>query len=314
MKKSRSFRFSAVCLVAAVIISFCSCGRSQESSLSSSSSDPISEYSQNSEFPSQESETSSPESSSDLEKDPIILPDFKEEITQQYKSNSHTVGWVSVPGTDIYDAVVQYTDNDYYLRKNKNRKYAYSGCYFADYESKMGDRDSISKNTIIYGHNLGCLGKLVDDARSEKFGPLFNFLDKDFAEANPYIYFSTAEENMVWEVFAVYYTEASFGTYNPKFKFNLVNVSNSYFEYMIDEALQRSVWDYGIRPTANDKILTLATCSYKYGTVKVNGILEMKTRFIVMARLVEKDARLHSSVQVEPNSNIKEPILADKYS
>lgn len=177
----------------------------------------------------------------------------------------------------------------------------------------MGDRNQLSRNTIIYGHNLGYLGVLKDDARSDKFGPLFNYLDEEFAESHPYIYFSTAEEDMVWEVFAVYYTEAAMGTYKPEFKFNLVNVSDSYFEYMIEESLERSVWDYGIEPSVDDKILTLSTCSYKYGTVRINGTLEMKTRFNVVARLVEDDVVLDPTVNVEPNLNIKEPILPNSY-
>ncbi len=331
MKKSLTLKFIALFILASVMLTaFSGCDMlsfllgfesSSESSESSESSAPESSTPSSSGSSQSSSQSSShisfpsslPEISINSQPEDTSKEDFVNEIATHHGKNKDTVGWLSVPGTDIYDAVVQGKDNDYYLRKNNLGKYDYDGCYFADYESAMGDRNQLSRNTIIYGHNLGYLGVLKDDARSEKFGPLFNFLDEEFVESHPYIYFSTAEEDMVWEVFAVYYTEAAMGSYNPQFKFNLVNVSDSYFEYMIDESLKRSIWDYGIEPSVDDKILTLSTCSYKYGTVRINGTLEMKTRFNVVARLVEDDVVLDPTVDVERNTNVKEPILPNSY-
>jgi len=339
MKKSLTLKFIALFILASVMLTaFSGCDMlsfllgfesSSEASEGSSSSPESSNSNSESSGPSSSAQSSQssgesssiiplpssrPEISFESQPDDLVPKEnFVDEIAEHHGKNKDTVGWLSVPGTDIYDVVVQGKDNSYYLRKNNLGKYDFDGCYYADYESTMGDRNQLSRNTIIYGHNLGYLGVLKDDARSEKFGPLFNFLDKDFTEAHPYIYFSTAEEDMIWEIFAVYYTEAAMGSYKPQFKFNLVNVSDSYFEYMLDEALERSIWDYGIEPSVDDKILTLSTCSYKYGTVRINGTLEMKTRFIVMARLVADDVVLDPTVKVEANLNVKEPILPNSY-
>ena len=51
---------------------------------------------------------------------------------------------------------------------------------------------------------------------------------------------------------------------------------------IITEARDRSEYDYDVTVSGTDKILTLSTCSYKYGRRK-------DVRFVVMAKLLEEE-------------------------
>ena len=48
--------------------------------------------------------------------------------------NSDVVAWLTVPGTEIDDPVVQAADNDYYLRRTWLGESDVWGSYFLDYE------------------------------------------------------------------------------------------------------------------------------------------------------------------------------------
>ena len=139
------------------------------------------------------------------------------------QKNKDTIGWLYIDGTTIDDVVVKVNyndDNAYYLRRNANGENDNDGCYFADWRCKSGGREALSKNTVIYGHNLGraenaLLTDYENHANGPKFAQLLKYQDPEFARSHPYIYYSTIEEDMVWQVFAVFYTDISFDYINP---------------------------------------------------------------------------------------------------
>lgn len=75
---------------------------------------------------------------------------------------------------------------------------------------------------------------------------------------------------------------------------------------LVSEGKARSefLYDVEVDPN-NDKILTLSTCTAKYGYV--GG--EARGRFVVMARLVDADQELKPTVGLEKNASIKAPQL-----
>lgn len=209
------------------------------------------------------------------------------ELQAAEAANSDTVGWLRVPNTDIDESVVHSGDNEFYLRRGVNKLYDWYGCYFADGENTFGTRDDLCRNTIIYGHSMN------EDPDSLKFSQLKRFNDLEFATNNPYIYFATEEDDMVWEIFAVFYTDLGFNYIE-------VNPSDADFTAMINEAIKRSEMIYDVEVTANDKILTLSTCSYKFGTSR-------DQRYVVMARLVRPNEQLKETASVEVNPSPKLP-------
>lgn len=214
--------------------------------------------------------------------------DLLEKINKSYNQNNDVEGWLHVPNTTIDNEVLQYTDNVYYERRDITKGYNWYGSYWADYEGKLGDRNSISKNTIIYGHSMD------DNPESVKFSQLKKYLDPDFAAANPYIYLSTPEDNMTWKIFSVMYTDTNL-------PFNHPNMNNADFMKLVGEAQARSKFDFDVDVNASDKILTLSTCTYLFGNQNDY------TRFVVMARLVRPGEKIEPSVKLEVNADAKPP-------
>lgn len=220
---------------------------------------------------------------------PALTEAVKEKAAQV---NAEIVGWLQVPGTDIDQPVVQTYNNSKYMRLNYEGKYSFQGCYWVDYECTVGNRETQSRNTIIYGHNTAVA---QDDPNGLDFAQLLRFTDEEFAASHPYIFFSTAEEDLVWEVFAVLYTDTNF---------RYVTMIDSDIDTLVSEAKARSEFNYDVEvDPINDKILTLSTCTAKYGYV--GG--EARARFVVMARLVEPDRELKPTVGLEKNPSIKAP-------
>lgn len=159
--------------------------------------------------------------------------------------NKDTIGWLTVNNTRIDYPVVQAKDNDYYLRRdyyqNKNRH----GWIFMDYRNNP---DELNENTIIYGHNL---------ANQTMFGTLRYALNSYWYKksANQIITFNTPNENMKFQIFSIYtipttndYLDITFPT------------TDAYQSY-IDLVKGRSIYDFNIEVTTDDKILTLSTCA-----------------------------------------------------
>lgn len=213
------------------------------------------------------------------------------------QENSDTMGWIYIDGTSIDDAVVKvsYNDNnEYYYRKNNRGEYDMYGCFWADWRCYTGSRDSLSKNTVIYGHSMS------DDPEGVKFGQLKKYMDPDFAKGHPYICFSTVEDDMVWQIFAVFYTETSFDYINP-------NPTSGSFSSLLQKAQDLSFYDYDVEVTPADKILTLSTCTYRLAD-GTKLYWPNNYRFVVMAKLLDSDAELADTAELTVTA--KAPVVS----
>jgi len=195
--------------------------------------------------------------------------------TPIYQARNGAIGWINIPGTSINNAVMQSTNNDYYLYRTESGAYSSYGCYFADYECKFGSRSALSPNTVIYGHHIDT--GVGDAPNNIKFGQLFKYKDYSFASSHPYIYFSTASEKMTWQVFAVFYVNLATDR-----QVNLVrNIDPA---SLANFGKSRSIFNFNVPVSSSDKILTLYTCSYRDGTFRSGRSANI--RFIVMAKLI----------------------------
>jgi len=245
-----------------------------------------------------------PPSSTDVDEAPedpsYVYPDFGEvsppeyslyqKIKKIYDINSETVGWVTIPGTNIDYPVMQAGDNSYYLDKNYDRRYKFSGSIFLDYRNGLGTRYDLSQNSVLYGHNMN-----ADDGKisGDMFAQLMAFSSYDFAKETPYIYFSTRQDQMIYQIFAVFYTDINFYYID-------VDPSAASFNAFINEAKSRSLYNYSVPVEMEDRILTLSTCTYHYNTTE-------EQRFVVMAKLVTTDDVGAETVQMELNPQPKQP-------
>ena len=207
--------------------------------------------------------------------------DVQDMLQAAYERNEDTVAWLIVPNTDINDSVLQANDNRYYERRDEGRRESTFGCYFADYECPVGGRDTLAANTVIYGHSNV---QSDDNPDAQRFSQLFRFVQPEFAEKTPYIYLTTQEERQVWQIFAVFYTTTDFD-------YIRVHLGPGEMLKLGQEAQARSIYDYGVTLTEEDKLLTLSTCSTKFGT-------DGNQRFVVMARLLPQGEQEQEKITV----------------
>lgn len=219
------------------------------------------------------------------------------------QKNKDTIGWIYIDGTTVNDVVVKVNyddDNKYYLRRNANGENDNDGCYWADWRCKTGNRNSISKNTVVYGHNLGRSANGLgadykNHANGPKFAQLLKYQNEEFAKTHPYIYYSTIEEDMVWQVFAVFYTDIKFDYIEP-------NPADATYNSLLKKAQDLSFYKYDVEVNSNDKILTLSTCTYRLADdTKLHYPNDY--RYVVMAKLLPADAVLEDTVSLTVTKN-----------
>ena len=171
-------------------------------------------------------------------------------IRDEYKAllemNPDTVGWLKVNNTEVDYPVVQTKDNDYYLKHNFKNEKDYNGWIFMDYRANA---ITLSKNTIIFGHNMYYSGVM--------FGTLYKVKHASWYKnkENQIIEFDTVYNDYKWQIFSIYvipntndYLIANFST-------------DEKFQSYIDMVIDRSFYDFNIPVALDDKILTLFTCS-----------------------------------------------------
>lgn len=231
------------------------------------------------------------------------IPDVSGKLEKAMEKNSDVVAWLTLPNTTINEAVVQTVDNDYYLRRDVEKKYAYEGCYYMDYESVMFDdgRD-LATNTIIYGHNLGKPMGVRDDPEGVKFAQLLKLNEEKTAKKTPYVYLTTKGTTHIFQIFAAYYCEA----FTKPVSYHHAAYSEQELIALTEDAKARSTFLYDVDVAGDDKILTLSTCTYRYGTYSQNP----DQRFVVMARLVDEGESMETEAEISKNPSPKEPAFA----
>lgn len=176
--------------------------------------------------------------------DYINVPFISVNFDELLRKNSNTVGWIKVENTKVNYPVVQTTNNDYYLNHAFNNTKNASGWIYADFRA---DFVNFGKNTIIYGHNLTnrtMFGSLVETQR------YYWYTNPN----NKYIKISTPTANTVWVIFSTY-------TIEPTTDYLRTNFENHSYSEFLNTMRGRSIYDFGVDVSENDKILTLSTCN-----------------------------------------------------
>ena len=160
------------------------------------------------------------------------------------ETNTETVAWITVDRTNINYPVLKTSDNDYYLSHDINRTYTTNGWIFMDYRNDPLMND---KNTIFYGHNL--LNKTA-------FGSVSNlFTDDWYKKSNHIIMVKTDAGLFKYEVFSVYYIDPEVYYLQTAF------YSNERYKDFLDTILSRSMYNFKVDLSTDDKIITLSTCT-----------------------------------------------------
>ncbi len=192
---------------------------------------------------------------------------MKADYAYLYAANQDFVGWLKIENTSLDIQVVQSKDNDYYLKrdfyKNSNRY----GCPFMDYKNNPKELDD---NTLIYGHHM---------SDGSLFSNLDGYKTLEGYKKSPIINFSTLYQDYQFKVFAVFISTSSPSTDNG-FNYMITDfASDEKFTNFINEVRLRSIINTNVTVNADDKIITLATCSREFDDA----------RLVVMGRLVREN-------------------------
>lgn len=211
------------------------------------------------------------------------LPDLTARVREGQAFNADTVGWLYIPDTGI-DAPILHTPevrntNNKYLSHNFAGERDPRGAYFADARAAFGEgrRGELTPLTTLYAHSF------QENPASGMFSGLKYYRGERFAREHPYLYFSTWEENMAFEVVAVFEAHVNL-------PYNHCGQSVAEFEELLDAVFRSSLYDYGVKVTQTDRLLVLSTCAM---AVQDHESLDPHTteyRFVVMGRLIPPDA------------------------
>lgn len=159
-------------------------------------------------------------------------------------TNSDTVGFIIVNGTNVSYPVVQTDNNDYYLDHDFNKNYSQKGAIFADYRNTF---DTLSLNTIIYGHHR------LDNTM---FGSLDNLFDESYYDNyTNQILLITKDKTYTFNIFSVYEIDPEIYYLTTSF------VSETAYLEFLNTLKERSVYSFDETLDINTKIITLSTCN-----------------------------------------------------
>ena len=198
--------------------------------------------------------TSTEDTNAETSFEPVMLPEYR----KLYEINSDIVGWLNI-GDGLLSTPVMQRDNEYYLTHDFYGEEDKHGQVFLD---KGNSPQLTDDNTILYGHNI--------TSDRSMFNILTRYKDTEFAAEHPVIQLNTLYNRYQYAVAAVYIvsTRPEHGElfdYISYLKFSTRDAKQAY----ISQIQKRSLIDTGVKMTADDRLLTLSTCTYEFADARL---------------------------------------------
>ncbi len=181
-----------------------------------------------------------------FEPEPTLPPTPQVDFESLRAVNLEIVAWLSIDGTTIDYPVAQHSDNDYYLHHLFTGEWNSSGCLFMDCKNHA---DISDRHTIIYGHHMD---------NGTMFQNLMYYKEQSFYDEHPTAQLFTPGGTYTVEFFAGYVTSVDGDAWKLDF------ATDAEFEDWIENAKEKSLFKSSAAPTAEDKLVTLSTCSYEF--------------------------------------------------
>lgn len=186
----------------------------------------------------------------------------KEYLANKFKgllaTNSETVGYVYIPGTQLDEPVVQTTDNATYLDKTfEGVHQPLMGAVFMDADNK---KDFSDRLTWLFGH---ARGSKVPDHRM--FRDVNYFSRQDYFDKHPYVVIETPERKYYYEAVAMIIVPEETAFYRTSFD------DDADFEKQLTTIYDTAqVKKPNVKVSSKDKYLVLSTCREEDDTIRAN--------------------------------------------
>ncbi len=217
--------------------------------------------------------------------EPATEPPYLTKAEELLEKNPDTIGYITVPGTDVDNPIVQTVDNDYYLHIGFDGQDYRAGTVFMDYRNTFSwNEEEQSENIVLYGHNM---------ADNTMFGSLRRYRqDEDFYKEAPIIKLSSNYKEYTYVIFGLIITAGGATPPNDDVYadpmtwegfpyWNMQELDDEkHFNYYVDTVESMNmIKDNKVPVEFGDDILTLSTC---YSD-------EDNSRFLVVARRLRED-------------------------
>lgn len=181
--------------------------------------------------------------------------------------NDDLIGWIAVDGTSLsYPVMYTPEDGEYYLHRNFEKEYEYSGLPFVDERCSV---KPASKNVIIYGHNM---------QSKTMFSTLLKYEDKSYFEKYPTIRFDTIYEEGEYQIAFVMHARAYMeGEDGYRYYDFIEPADEAEFNEHIAQFKKLSLYETGVDVSYEDSFIMLSTCEYS----QQNG------RMVVVAKRIK---------------------------
>lgn len=199
-----------------------------------------------------EEEAQTPES----ETDPVQYPQV--DFQSLLQINEDVVGWIYMEDTAINYPIVKGEDNREYVSTSVDGQNHQYGSIFMDYRNTS---DFTDRHTVIYGHYMKN-GSMFHDIRK--------YDDPQFYEEHPTGMIMTPDGNFQFEVIGGYVASTADASWQISF------AADQDFDAWLQDSMARSTIGGTIVPTAEDRIITLSTCSYEFSDA----------RFVLLCRII----------------------------
>lgn len=200
---------------------------------------------------------SAPDTSSPEPVEVVIAP-IRVDFDALLQENGDVVGWLYCEDTPINYPVLRADDNDYYLHRDLNGKYLFSGSLFVDYRCPP---IGMGQNFIIYGHNM---------KNGTMFAVLSKYKEQSYYDEHPVLWYLTPNGDYRIDLFAGMVTKSDSEVYTPNFG------DEEAFGAFLQRTIESSTFVSDVSVTPEDHIVTLSTCSYEFGNA----------RYVVLGKLI----------------------------
>lgn len=175
---------------------------------------------------------------------------------QEENNNKDIVGYLTIPGTNISEPVLQSDDNEFYLSHGINKNKNIVGSVYLDYRVKINE----GKKNLIYSHNSSSL--------TVPFKELEKYYDEDFYKEHQFIFLEDTNSKQRYQIFSVFVE-------TKDWSYMKVDFSNEDFLSHIKTLKEKSWYDTGVTIEESDEVLILQTCSHhkKYSKYKNKYLL-----------------------------------------
>jgi sortase B len=164
--------------------------------------------------------------------------------------NLDIAAWLTCAGTNVNYPVAHGQDNEYYLTHMFNFARNGAGTLFVDYRNSPGFTD---RHTIIYGHNMN---------NHSMFWTITQYKNQRYYDAHPVFMLVTPEGDYEIQLISGRIVVAGDNAWRLAFE------SDEDYLAWLQNSQALSTFYSPVPVSAEDRVVTLATCTYEYNDAR----------------------------------------------